>query len=74
MTPAQQKALEWVYETQGDWRNKAGRLHAALTSLGRAHPDYVECRCGNFGKRGGYEIQWRITIAGADAMMKQREV
>jgi hypothetical protein len=66
LTKAQQKALNWVYQGRGEWMNKAGRLHAALQSLGFARKDFIECRTGNFGKRGGYEVQWRITPVGSD--------
>lgn len=63
LTDAQRKALEWL-PADGSWRNKPGRLSAALNSLSIYIQGAVSMRQGEFGVRDGFEQQWCLTESG----------
>jgi hypothetical protein len=66
LTPAQQRALEWL-PGDGGWRTGAGRLTAALWSLRWSVRGWGKCcerEWGRYGANGGKGYRWRLTAAG----------
>ena len=67
LTAAQIKARDWL-PADGAWRADAGRLSAALSSLGFAWPGCVECEWADIGPRNGRKQRWRFSDDGARVM------
>lgn len=67
LTDAQKRALLWLPK-DGGWREKPGRISAALNSLSVRHGDFLEIEaCGFVGLRGAYIYRFRLTPAGIAA-------
>lgn len=67
LTDAQKQALLWLPK-DGGWRERPGRLSAALNSLSVFHGDFLEIDASGFvGLRGAYIYRFRLTPAGIAA-------
>jgi hypothetical protein len=69
-TSAQRAALKWL-PSDGSWRDQAGIMGTALSSLALCHHGLVESQWAQSGPRGGIRRRWRLTSVGVAAKTAQ---
>lgn len=65
LTDAQRRAKDWL-PPDGSWKQSAGGMAAALSSLSLAWPGCVTRKWRKAGPRGGTALWWRLTEVGVE--------